>query len=112
MTAFRPGASPPPVEMAIRKTNRSVLFPGFAEQAEPLARLRVPSELPLGKHGLPVDPDLENAAAARYEHDFCLEFPFELRRQTGGAWFVVSDQAILDFDPHDASSRPSENRAE
>jgi hypothetical protein len=57
--------------MAIRKTNRSVLS-GFPDQPQHFARLRMPSELPLGKHGLPVRLDLENATAARYEHDFCL----------------------------------------
>src|SRR5947209_13633460 len=94
MTALRPGASPPPVEMAIFMSAQ-----GLLDQPHHLARLRVPSQPLLGEHPAPVHFHLEYAARRLDELDVgvrvCLA---NLGRQTGGPRLIVSDDAILDGD--------------
>src|ERR1041384_272317 len=97
MTALRPGASPPPVEIAI--FNRSGL--SRPDQPQHLPRLRVASDLFLGKHQLAVNRHVEDAAGGLDQLDLDAgNLPAKLRRQTGGAGLVVSNDAILDVDLH------------
>src|SRR3954467_3790941 len=93
MTAFRPGASPPPVEIAMRISASSAL-----EQRHDFARLRVPAELRLLEDRLAVPGDLEASSAGRLEGDVRVgKFLLQLGRQTDGPWLVRSNGAGLDF---------------
>ncbi len=59
------------------------------------------AQLLLGKHQLPVHGDLEDAARRRNQLDRGVGMlGTYLRRQTGGARFVVSDGAIRDLNLH------------
>ncbi len=95
MTALRPGASPPPVVMAIR--NRSAL----PNQGENLSRRGMAAQGLLGEHQPPIHPDLEHPARGLDEFDLGIrECLFELGGQTGRPRLVVSDQAVLDGNAH------------
>src|SRR6266705_2842132 len=77
MTALSPGASPPPVEMAIFTSARG----GFLDQA--------------------VHFDVEDPAGGLDELDLRVrEGAADLGRQTGGPRFVVSNDAVLDGYAH------------
>src|ERR1041385_7943938 len=103
MTALRPGASPPPVEIAI--FNRSGL--PRPDQPQHLPRLGVASDLLLGKHQLAVDRHVEDAAGGLDQLDLDAgNLPAKLRRQTGGAGLGVLNDAILDVDLHRRFSPP------
>ncbi len=95
MTAFSPGASPPPVEIAIRMSARA------GDQLQNLPRLRVAPEGLLGVDQFTVHGDFEDAAGRRDQPDVgigndCLQ----LGRQTGGSGLVVSDDTVLDKHLH------------
>src|SRR5687767_12428670 len=90
MTAFSPGASPPPVDIAMR-----------IYEADDLARLRVPAQGRLRKQRRAVDGHFEHAARGADHFDLdtgeCL---LQLSRQTGGSELVVSDDAVFDANMH------------
>jgi hypothetical protein len=66
-----------------------------------LRRLRVPAERLLGKDQVPVHGDLEDAPGGRDQPDLGVgDVLFQLSRQTGGSRLIVSDDAVLDDDPH------------
>jgi hypothetical protein len=70
------------------------------EDGKDLIVLREPVLLPLGEGEPPVHDDLEDAATG---WDQLRRDPVTVPdacRQTGGAWFVVSDPAVLDRDFH------------
>src|SRR6185503_2365524 len=109
MTAFRPGASPPPVEMAIlmretmsadvwdRSRRRSVSL----QQVDDLTRLGVSVEFRLLEYRRSVGDDFEPAAARRDQFDLGAGNAItNLRRQPDGARFVVSHRAVFDGDFH------------
>jgi len=94
MTAFRPGASPPPVEMAMRMSP-------LREQLHDLARLRMAPLGLLREHQVSVGRHFEDAAGRWDEPDVSVgKLVFQLGRQTGGSGLVVSDDAVLDHYPH------------
>src|SRR5689334_24637675 len=110
ITALRPGASPPPVEIARRirmfggregcarrgLRPRRVLQLGL-DQAEDLAGLRVTPELLLREEERVVEAHLEDAATGRDHPHLGVGPPLPQRgRQTDGPWFVVSDRAVFD----------------
>ena len=99
ITALRPGASPPPVEIAIL-TPVLLSLPGCPNQLHHLARLGVSLYLPFREDGRAVDTHLEHAPAALEQGDGGTELPLELGRQTGGAGLVVSNHAVEDLDAH------------
>ena len=102
MTAFRPGASPPPVEIAMRMSASQVPI----DQADDLPLVGVPTDLELREHELPVDRNLERPAGRFDQPHGCFGIPaFNLGRQTGGPWLVVSDDAVLDADEHRSSGQ-------
>jgi hypothetical protein len=68
MTALRPGASPPPVEMAIRRSVLSLSVP-LSDQAQHLTRARVPTDALLGKHQVVIELDIEHAAGGLNQLD-------------------------------------------
>src|SRR6267143_4796731 len=96
MTALRPGASPPPVVMAI-----FTLTQGLLDQPQDLARLGVASQPFLGEDPAPVHLHLEYATRGLDELHFgvrvCLP---NLGRQTGGPRLVVSNDAVFDGHVH------------
>ena len=51
------------------------------------------------RHLHPVDPDGKLTAPARFQIGIEIELALDERRHTGGAGFVVSDDAIADRDP-------------
>jgi hypothetical protein len=96
MTALRPGASPPPVEMAIRS-----LESFLPHQRNHFAGGGMAPHGPLGKDRRIVRRDIEDAARGRYHlHLGIGKRLTQLSRQTGGSGLVVSDDAILDANPH------------
>ena len=100
MTALSPGASPPPVEMAIRISVRAL------DQRQDLSRLRVPPERLLRKHQVTVHRHLEHPARRGHQPDLGVgDLRLQLSRQTGGSWLVVSDDAILDDHAHAGTPR-------
>jgi len=56
--------------------------------------------LPLREDRLPVDHDLENTILALDEAGVRVELRFQLCRQPGGSWLVVSNDTIFDGDIH------------
>ncbi len=46
------------------------------------------------------DADIEDSAAAADEAGFQPQLVFDLGRQTGGPWLVISNRAVLDRDLH------------
>ena len=91
MTAFSPGASPPPVEMAMRMSARA------PDQLHDLSRLGVAPEGLLREHQLAVHRHLEDAAGGGHQPDLGVgKRLLQLSRQTGGSGLVVSDDAVLD----------------
>jgi len=97
MTALSPGASPPPVEIAIFTSARG----GFLDEADDFARCRVSAECLLGEHALAVHLDLEDAAGGLDELDLRVrKGAADLGRQTGGPGFVVSNDAVFDGYTH------------
>ena len=134
MTALSPGASPPPVEIAIRMRQpagngeqgtgnwkwlvngrarpvaRSPL-PQLPSRAPPLNQphdlpgLRVPADGLLGKHDDLILGDLEDPAGGLHQAHLRVGIrPLDLGGQTGRPWFVVSDDAISDREMHDGVS--------
>src|SRR6266853_5598408 len=98
MTAFRPGASPPPVEMAMRMSARVL------DQFHDLSWLRVAPESLLREYQIAVDGHFEDAARRGHQPDFGIgNFMLQLSRQTGGSRLVVSDDAVLDDHAHGPS---------
>src|SRR5688500_8911035 len=99
MTALSPGASPPPVEMAMRMERRLQGLRG--QQVENLAGLGVTSKLGLLKDGLSVVHDFEPPTARRDQLDLCRGKLLTNRgRQTDGPGFVVSYCAVFDRNAH------------
>jgi len=96
MTALRPGASPPPVEMAIRS-----LESFLPHQSNHFTGGGVAPHGPLGKDQRLVRRDVEDAAGRRNHLHFGIgKRVAQLSRQTGGSGLVVSDDAILDANAH------------
>src|SRR5512147_1216747 len=107
ITAFRPGASPPPVEMAMRMSARAL------NQLDDLPRLRVAPKGLFGEDQVSVHRDLEDAAGRGHQaHLGVGQFLLQLSRQTGGSRLVISDDAVLDDDPHGFSSRAGREQRE
>jgi len=97
MTALSPGASPPPVEMAIFTSARG----GFLDQTNDFARCGVPAGGFLGEHPFAVHFDVEDAARGFDELDLRVrKGAADLGRQTGGPGFVVSNDAVFDGYAH------------
>ena len=109
ITAFNPGASPPPVVIAMR------MELGFGRARVPAARrsaargdqrehfggLHVPSGLRFLVDRRAVHHDLEPPALRRDEFDHGLGILLaDRRRHTGGAGFIASDGAVFDRDLH------------
>src|SRR5690349_8602686 len=114
MTALRPGASPPPVEIAIRILD-SYLIPSLprpsANRSEHLARLCMATNGFLGEHWPIIYGDLESAARRRHQlYGGVGKLALQLSRQTGGAWLVVSNDAVLDEYTHRLHILPKEGR--
>src|SRR6185312_3756764 len=121
MTAFSPGASPPPVEIAMRiDAVPNAGAPGWRlrdtpvtralDQADDLTVLGVAAELRLFEDRRPVERHLEPPAARRLQRELRVRIPFlELGRQPGGPRLVVSKRAVLDGDLH-APSRIAHRR--
>ena len=65
-----------------------------------LTRIGKPAYLPLREDQLPIDLDLEDTVFAFDQARVRSEFVAELSRQPGGAWLVVSNDAIFDGDVH------------
>src|SRR5688500_14791819 len=136
ITALSPGASPPPVEIAIRMKaaadptggtpgegghgteSNDTMTPRvaagsrsrgcFAEQTQDLAGPGVPAELRLLEDGHSVSRHLEAAATGGLHGDRRVGIAFTNRgRQTGGPRLVVSNGAVFDVDRH-MSSRSGE----
>ena len=96
MTAFRPGASPPPVEMAMRMSAWAL---DQSARSPPAAAWRRRGLL--REHQVAVHCHLEDSAGGRHQPDFGVgELLLQLSRQTGGSGLVVSDDAVFDDDPH------------
>src|SRR5262249_55117515 len=97
MTALSPGASPPPVEIAMRMS-------GFApDQSQYFSRLGVASECLLGENEAAVDGHLEQPARGLDEANLGVgKGLFQLSCQTGGSGLIVLDDAVLDRDEHGA----------
>ena len=110
ITAFSPGASPPPVEIAIRMAAAgpcSVLAFLPPNQSDDFTRLCMAARRRLGKHQPVVHGHLEPPTGRWDELDArARELPGKLGRQTGGPGLVVSDDAILDDGAHAHSPRP------
>src|SRR5439155_18492691 len=86
ITAFNPGASPPPVEIARR-------IASFGEQFENLSGFRVAIQLRFLENRGPVANDLETTLARRYELDVGVGILLaDLGRQTDGSGLVVSNR--------------------
>jgi hypothetical protein len=76
-----------------------------------LAADRVTPERLLGKYEVAVHRHFEYAARRGNQLDVGIgDLPLQLSRQTGGSGLVISDDAILDGDPH-ARLRASRGRA-
>jgi hypothetical protein len=54
----------------------------------------------LREDGFVVDRDNEDSSAAADDFAVDPEFPFDLSRQTGGSWEVVSNAAVVDSNMH------------
>ena len=55
----------------------------------------------LGEHALPIDVHLKDTAGGLNQPDLTVGVCFtNFGRQTGGPWFVVSDDAEFDGDGH------------
>ena len=119
MTALRPGASPPPVEIAIRKgTVRG--GKGSTEmggnQPNHFSGLRMPAERLLGKHDRVIHGHFKHTAARGSQSDLRLRPTIPQRgRQTDGPGLVISDGAEFDVQTHGeergAKSEGKERRA-
>jgi hypothetical protein len=68
---------------------------------ENLALGREAALLFLREDDLAVDRDDEDTSAAADDFAVDPEFPFDLSRQTGGSWEIVSNAAIVDSNMHD-----------
>src|SRR5690348_1268 len=128
MTALRPGASPPPVEMAIRISEENhvtanvvparargrrvqdasapVASPprgssAVAKQSQHFTRLSVPARLRLlvDRHAVPVHLEPSAGAPLQLHLGVRVLLP-ELGRQTGGPGLVASHRAVFDRDLH------------
>jgi hypothetical protein len=96
MTALRPGASPPPVEMAIRS-----LESFLPHQRKHFTGRGMTPHGPLGKDQRLIGRDIEDTAGRRNHLHLGVGKRFtQLSRQTGGSGLVVSDDAILDANAH------------
>src|SRR5690554_920588 len=116
MTAFRPGASSPPVLSAMRRMEcamasgtgsepRTRRRPGSAQRGANLLPGRVPAGAFLREDQPAVHADLEDPAAGFDELDGCSrELLPDAGLQTGGAGEVVSEPAVLDPHVHGATS--------
>src|SRR5881396_3222718 len=97
MTALSPGASPPPVEMAIFTSARG----GFLDQADHFARCGMSAHRLFGEYALALHFDVEDPAGGLDELDLRVrKGAADLGRQTGGPGFVVSNDTVLDADAH------------
>src|SRR5215207_5723716 len=95
MTAFSPGASPPPVEIAMRISARA------RDQLQNLSRLWMAPERLLREDQVSIHGNLEDTAGRRDQADVGFRHLFlQLSRQTGGSRLVVSDDAVLDDHAH------------
>src|SRR5690606_14044109 len=113
MTAFRPGASPPPVLSAMRRIGRCMTsLPESGTGAARRSAERVADLLPgrvaagalLGVDQAAVAADLEHAAGGLDELDRRVrELLLDAGFQTGSARTVVSEPAVLDPDVHGRS---------
>jgi len=67
---------------------------------EDLALGRETAFLFLREDDFAVDRDDEDSSAAADDFAVDPEFPFDLSRQTGGSWEVVSNAAVVDSNVH------------
>jgi hypothetical protein len=75
------------------------------DQLHDLPRLRVAPEGLLREDQVAVHRDLEDATGGGHQPKLGVgNFLLQLNRQTGGSGLVVSDDAVLDDDPHGFSS--------
>ena len=84
-----------------------LLFYHLVNQADDLARLRVPLVLQLGVDQLAVDTHLKAASIRgdeRHVLDHVLELLEQFASQANGPVSVVSDRAVYDFDVQHAPS--------
>lgn len=106
ITAFKPGASPPPVEMATRMSNRPLSAADTLHELQNLTLVGVPAQLLLGKHEPAVDRNLEQSPGCLDQAHLGIWILLaNLGRQTGGPGLVVSDDAILYRHLHEATFR-------
>src|SRR6185503_17147735 len=106
MTAFSPGASPPPVDSASR-------IRSAGEQPKDFAGTRVPIELGLLEDGLSVPDHLEPALAGRDQLNVRVgKRASNFRRQTDGSRLVVSKRAVFDRYAHVGSDAHKLMRAD
>jgi hypothetical protein len=66
----------------------------------------MPAHLLLGVEKRPVHGDVKHPSGRGDELDLGVEFLAELRRQTGGAGLVVSNDAVCDRDSHVQNRSP------
>ena len=110
MTAFSPGASPPPVEMAMRMGH----FPPLSllDGLEDFSGFGVAPSRLLGEHQRAVHRHLEDSTGGLDQPDLGLRVGLlQLSRQTGGSGLVVSNHAVLDRHLHDRSTLPQMQHA-
>ena len=78
----------------------------FGDQLQYLARVGVAIEGFLREHQRAVDLHFEHSAGRFQQLDIAVgKRLLQFRRQTGGAWLVVSDDAVFDGDFHARASR-------
>jgi len=99
-----PGASPPPVEIAIRIKSEGSGCPELGpclDGVDYLAGCGVAVECLLGKHQMPVDDNLEDTTP-RWDgfHLHLGPFLSELGHQTGDPGLIVSNDAVFNRDDH------------
>jgi len=62
------------------------------------------SQLPFREDDFTIDLDLEDTVATPDQPGICTEFVFQLGRQPGGTWLVVSNNAVFNADIHHNST--------
>ncbi len=77
-------------------------LPKLPHLIQNLALRREASLVALREHLIPVDGDDENASAAADDLAVDPELSFDLSRQTGGSWEVVSNAAVVDSNVHES----------
>jgi hypothetical protein len=83
-----------------REARRDLVPSACVDRACDLAGFRKASHATLGENQGPVDDDFEDPVPTLDEPSVGLKFALELGRQPGGAWLVVSNNAVFDADVH------------